>query len=263
MIIRVLMENSTACDQLACEHGLSLHIEQGGMSLLFDAGQSDAFAANAAKMGVDLSAVDFAVLSHGHYDHSGGLARFLQLNDHAPVYVHHRAFEPHFNASNQYIGVDPSLQGHPRIVTTQDEHALPGGAQLCTCNALVRGCPASARGMSVDVGGTRIQDSFAHEQYLILEEHGRRVVISGCSHKGILDIVRWLRPDVLIGGFHFMKLDPQGGDAPLLRAAAKELLASGCTFYTGHCTGEAPFAFLKDIMGDRLHAIHTGTTIEI
>ena len=263
MRIRVLMENTSARGDLIAEHGLSLYIEACGRRILFDAGQSAAFADNAKTLGVDLSAVDLCVLSHGHYDHSGGLARFLELNDHAPVYMHRCASQAHHNASGKYIGVDPALAASPRVVMTGDALDLGSGLSLCTCNALIADCPASARGMTAESGGVRIQDSFAHEQYLILTERGRRVVISGCSHKGILDIVRWLRPDVLIGGFHFMKLDPQGGDAPLLRAAAKELLASGCTFYTGHCTGEAPFAFLKDIMGDRLHAIHSGTVIQI
>ena len=87
MIIRVLMENSVQDELLAAEHGLSLYIETDTHKILFDAGQSDAFSDNAARMGVNLKEVDFCVLSHGHYDHSGGLMRFLKINDHAPVYV--------------------------------------------------------------------------------------------------------------------------------------------------------------------------------
>ena len=127
MRIRVLMEN-TAQDGLACEHGLSLYIETCGKRTLFDAGQSAAFADNAAAMGVDLSAVDFAILSHGHYDHSDGFMRFLEINDHAPVYVHRRAFEPHYHGSERYIGVDPALLSSSRIVLVDDELDLGGGA---------------------------------------------------------------------------------------------------------------------------------------
>ena len=72
MIIKVLSENTAASDEFGCEHGLSLYVETGKHRLLFDTGASDLFAKNAARLGVELSAVDTAVLSHGHYDHGGG-----------------------------------------------------------------------------------------------------------------------------------------------------------------------------------------------
>lgn len=263
MILRVLMENSADQPAFASEHGLSLYIEACGKRILFDAGQTDAFAANAEQLGVDLAAVDLAILSHGHYDHSGGLRRFLELNDHAPIYMHRRAPEPHYNGTEKYIGIDPALTASSRIVYTDDALDLGGGLGLCTCNAQIADCPASARGMTVQIGQDYIQDSFEHEQYLIIEENHRRIVVSGCSHKGILNIVRWLAPDVLIGGFHFMKLDPAGQDRAYLESAAAELLAHDSLYFTGHCTGEAPFAFLKGVMGDRLQPIHAGTTLTI
>ena len=261
MLIRVLMENSAVHEGFIAEHGLSLYIEANGKKILFDAGQTDAFAENAAKLGVDLAAVDLCVLSHGHYDHSGGLLRFLSLNDHAPVYMHQLADEPHYNGTEKYIGIAQELIGHSRVILTGDDQDLGSGMRLTTCNSLAHGCPASARGMTVLRGGEFTQDNFAHEQYLVIEENGKRTVISGCSHKGILDIVRWLEPDVLVGGFHFMKLDPQGEDKAFLENAVQALLAQNCTYYTGHCTGEAAFAFLKERMGDHLQAIPAGTEI--
>jgi len=261
MLLRVLMENHALNDQFISEHGLSLYIEANGKKILFDAGQTDAFAENAAKLGVDLSDIDLCVLSHGHYDHSGGILRFLEINDHAPVYMHRRAIEPHYNGTVKYIGIDEKLVNHPRVVYTDDELILAPGLQLCTCNVLACGCPASARGMTVKCDEEFVQDSFDHEQYLIIEENGRRIVISGCSHKGILNIVSWLQPDVLIGGFHFVKLDPAGNDRPFLEDAARELLARDCTYFTGHCTGEAAFAFLKEQIGERLQPMPAGTEI--
>jgi len=263
MIIRVLMENTAQGPDLVAEHGLSLYIETAHHKILFDAGQSAAFADNAERMGVDLSMVDLCVLSHGHYDHSGGLARFLEVNEHAPVYVHERAFGAHYNASGKYIGVDPMLAENPRIMRTGDRFIIDDELSLCTCNELIEGVPASARGMTVCADGIHVQDDFLHEQYLIILENGRRTIISGCSHKGILNIVRWLKPDALVGGFHFMKLNPDGEDAALLESAATELLAHPCTYYTGHCTGDAAFAFLKARMGDRLHAIPCGKTFSL
>ena len=92
MRIVTLMENTACREDLAAEHGLSLYVQTDGCSLLFDAGQSAAFADNAEKLGVDLAEVKLAVLSHGHYDHGGGLKKFLEINDTAPVWMNPCAF---------------------------------------------------------------------------------------------------------------------------------------------------------------------------
>jgi len=263
MYIRVLMENTACTPTLISEHGLSLYIVANGRRILFDAGQTDAFVSNAARLGVDLSAVDLCILSHGHYDHSGGLMRFLEINRRAPVYMHRRAAEPHCNAEHRDIGIDPALARSSRIILTGDAHTIDDGLSLCTCNAMKAEYPDSALGMSVRTADGFLPDRFEHEQYLVIRENGRRIVISGCSHKGVLNIVSWLRPDVLIGGFHFMKLHPEGADAPLLEDAARILLAHPCMYYTGHCTGENAYAFLKERMGGRLHALRTGDAFVI
>ena len=95
MKIVCLLENKTALPHMETEHGLSLYIETGNKKILFDMGQTDAFAQNAEKLGISLEEVDFAVLSHGHYDHGGGLSRFLEINRHAPVFVQKDASDLH------------------------------------------------------------------------------------------------------------------------------------------------------------------------
>ena len=96
MIVKVLAENTTSSEALGSEHGLSLYIETETHKILFDTGASGLFAENAEKMGVDLTRVDLAVISHGHYDHGGGLKTFLGINNRAKIYLHHMAFEPHY-----------------------------------------------------------------------------------------------------------------------------------------------------------------------
>ncbi|MBO5230602.1 MAG: hypothetical protein J6B52_04215 [Clostridia bacterium] len=108
--------------------------------------------------------------------------------------------------------------------------------------------------------GIIIPEDFRHEQYLTVIENGKKIVISGCSHKGILNIANWLKPDILIGGFHFSKIEPCD---PKLHTAAEELLRTGAKYYTCHCTGTEQFASMKKIMGNKLEYISAGTVFEI
>lgn len=264
MRIHVLMENSACSPDLTAEHGLSLYIETAGRRILFDAGQSSAFADNAQKMGVDLSAVNLAVLSHGHYDHGGGLMRFLELNDHAPVYVSRHAFGGYYNASGKYIGLAPELAGHPRLIAARGVMDIGEGLTLHSCEGLHMHTPLDSAGLTRSEGEAHLPDDFRHEQYLLIREGEKTVLISGCSHRGILNIAAAFEPDVLVGGFHFMKLDPEcDADRERLERAADALLAHKTAYYTGHCTGEAPYALLKARMGGRLMPLSTGMTIEL
>ncbi len=257
MKIWTLMENTACREELATEHGLSLYIETGTHKILFDAGQSGAFADNARKMGVDLGQVTLAVLSHGHYDHGDGLGRFLSLNSFAMIYVNQHAFEPHYHGAEKYIGLDPALLESGRIIFTGGEITLAPGVTLYT--AIPCPHPIDSSGLTVLENGSFRPEDFRHEQYLMIEENGRKILFSGCSHRGILNIAEYFCPDVLIGGFHFMNLT----DEATLKAAAQALMAQPTRYYTGHCTGQQQFAVLKAVMGERAAYLSGGTVLEI
>ena len=113
-----LLENTTCDARLTAEHGLSVLAETPHHTLLFDTGATGVFADNAAALGVDLKAVDTAILSHGHYDHGGGLRRFLSENETAPVWLHRQAFVLHRALHGDEladIGLDPALREEPRL----------------------------------------------------------------------------------------------------------------------------------------------------
>jgi len=259
MKLFALMENTVCREDLTAEHGLSLYIETGNQKILFDAGQSDAFADNAQKMQVDLTGVDFAVLSHGHYDHGGGLAKFLAINPTAPVYVSREAFGEYYNGSEKYIGLDASLQKNPRIRFAGSRTPLGDGITLWGPEETTP-FPIRPFGLTVKHSSTFAPETFRHEQYLLIEEQGKRILISGCSHRGILNIMHRFQPDVCVGGFHFMKLSP---DSEELRRAAELLADYPTTYFTGHCTGQAQYDAMKQILGDRLHALSSGAVFEI
>ncbi len=257
MKITALIENTSACG-LPTEHGLSLFAETEDGRFLFDMGQTDLFAKNAETLGIDLNTADFAVLSHGHYDHGGGLNAFLALNDHAPVYMSRHAFEMHYNGSEKYIGLDQSLRDHGRIVFVDEKKEIAPGLTLYNKPDADRVMDFGSCGLNMIQDGVMQPEDFRHEQYLMAEEKGKRILFSGCSHRGILNIMHWFQPDVLIGGFHLSKFPPD----ETLASFAGQLNAYRTVYYTCHCTGWEQYRFMRARM-ENLRYISAGESIVI
>jgi len=271
MKITMLVENTSAKSTIGAQHGLSLLIEIGDKTILFDMGSDDLFAKNAAVLGIDLARVDLAVLSHGHWDHGGGIKTFFSLNDHAPLYVRRGAFGPYYSLRGDGVyhpaGLDHALADDGRIVVVDDELSLGEGITLFGGIKDVHGLPRGNRTLFERVGDAYAVDGFSHEQYLALEEGETLVLITGCSHRGIANILeavhtKWKRwPDTVIGGFHLM--DYTEDDEAELAAIADHLLSTKATFHTCHCTGEESYTVLKRIMGESLHWASGGMTYRI
>lgn len=258
MKITVLCENTSSNTIFEAEHGLSLYIETENRKILFDMGQSDLYVRNAEKLNINLSEVDVAVLSHGHYDHGGGLEKFLEINNKAQVYLSKYSFEPHYNGDEKYIGLDVKLRDNPRLVFTDDVYKIEDGLTLYSCNNRSQKFNLGSFGLNMMENNKLVPDDFRHEQYLLIEEKGRKVLISGCSHKGILNIVNWFDADILVGGFHFSKLSLDD----TLKGYAEYLDNFNTDFYTCHCTGVEQFEFMKKYMR-KLAYISAGEIINI
>lgn len=278
MKITVLMENTAleGCG-LTPEHGLSLYIEYRGKKLMLDAGSSGKFADNARELGIDLSAVELAALSHGHYDHADGLRRFFQVNDRAKVYVRPGAAGPYFAKdpdAYRFIGIGRDIweNGRDRFVEAEGVYPLTEGAWLVP--ETVRD-PAFA-GQAADLLVKRGEDDFVpddyrHEQSLVLEEGRGLVVFNSCSHGGIVNIVRGVleqfpgkRVFAVVGGLHMFSRGKSGMNCTReyvfkVADALKELGVE--EIHTGHCTGETALELLKERFGPGCHALTTGQVL--
>lgn len=287
MKITVLTENTISKNAeisklpLQGEHGLSLFIQTQNKNILFDMGQTNLFAKNASLLGIDLQTVDFAILSHGHYDHGGlssplpatlkneyfGIEAFAHINQKAPIFINSNAFSQNYNASKKYIGLNQELLQSKiaeRFIFVQDEKEITQNIKLFSCNSYKKSVATNAFGLMQLQNGTFVPDNFNHEHYLLIQENDKKILISGCSHKGILNIVEWFKPDFLIGGFHFKSLDVENPCQKLeLESYAKKLASYNTKYFTCHCTGTQQFEILKSIMKEKVEYISTGDVINI
>lgn len=266
MKLTVLTENTVCSPELRAVHGLSVHLESGGKRILMDVGPGDEFLENARLLGVDISEVALCVISHGHDDHGGGLSRFLEENHQAEVYLSDLAFGDYFSGS-RYIGLDRSLRDNERLRFVEGIAAPVTGVWLLgriPGNTLL---PA-ANGNLLEAGRA---DRFLHELVMLVEENGYLLLLGGCAHRGIVNILEHVRttlgryPDGVVSGLH-ISAGPSGilkADDEYLDALAEKLLATGAMFYSCHCTGEEGLRRLKQRMGDRLCAVSAGTVLDL
>ncbi len=277
--IKVLIENS-GTEELAGEHGLSLWIEYRGRNYLLDAGSTDLFMENALKCGIPLEKTNACILSHGHYDHSGGFHGFMERYGARQIYAMEGVRERYSSGSGgtvHDIGVPEELfrDYGSCFCAVRDEvilaegvhlipHSTPGLDRIGQRTKLYKGTP-----------GACVPDDFAHELTAVFESESGLVVINSCSHGGlqvILEEVKQALPGrkiaAFIGGLH-MKGRKNGEDICTFSESEIERLAEYVTgtgvrcIYTGHCTGESGFKLLQKYLGESIQPLHTGRVIEI
>ncbi len=265
--ILTLIENTSGNPQYVCEHGLSVYIETGKHRILADTGASPGFLENACSLGVDLEKIDTVVLSHGHYDHSGGILAFSEINAHARIYMQQTAGGDYYHG-DKYIGVDKKILELPQAVFLNGDTEIDEELFLFS-NVTGRRCyPQSNLALSKIENGKQVQEDFAHEQYLVIREDEKHILISGCAHNGILNILDRYQelfqtvPDVVISGFHLMKRTEYTlQEKQVILDTAKELNQMKTIFYTGHCTGGPAMELMESVMGDRLGRLYSGCEI--
>lgn len=271
MKVICLMENTQGERECLYEHGLSFYVETPKHRLVVDTGASGAFMENALRLGVDLGRVDTVILSHGHYDHAGGIMEFARRNPDAKILMQKLAKEAYYHKNanmERYIGINPQIAELPQVELLEGDREIDKEISVFTNVTGRKSWPSGNRELKVKKDGEFYQDDFLHEQYLVITENRKRVLMSGCAHNGILNILEKYReiygedPDAVFSGFHMRKKsDYTQEDIEMIRETAFQLKKSDSVFYTGHCTGEYPFGLMKEIMGERLVYVHSGDKV--
>ena len=274
MKIVCLVDNQTSNPELKSEHGLSYYIETENRKILFDLGQSPLFIENAIKMGLDLSKVDMVVISHGHYDHAGGLKAFLSINTHARIFIHKHAFRHHYSVTIdgelREIGIDSTLKNHPQVVLTESSYKVGADITLFSEPHQNKFYPSGNQLLKQAVGNDIFLDDFSHEQSMILIEGNQYVLFAGCAHKGILNIVNQaieimhFEPSHVLGGFHLhSRSTGQSERDDFILSLGKELTKINTIYHTGHCTGVFAFRLLNQHYQEQIQYFSVGLTIII
>lgn len=279
MKITTLIEN-TAHNKLLSEHGLSLLVEYKGYNILVDTGASDKFITNSKNLDMDLSQVDYVIISHNHYDHIGGLKSFLQVNTTAKVFIRDYAFTSEFHRLNQggsskKLSYDwQEFRGYEeRFVRLDDSIQLIDGVRILFTNNPREEYLSQDREM-IEVQGEDIsRDRFLHELFVSIDHDDHSVIISSCSHNGIINIIEQAKTSLnkpishFIGGLHMKGRDGMDSlNCPIdfvslnARYLQDNILGN---VYTGHCTGLRAYKIIESILTKRIEYLHTGKVIRL
>lgn len=264
--IKLLVDNRPG-EGLAAEHGFAALIEQQGRRILFDTGQGSALKHNAEKMGIDLAAVDTVVLSHGHYDHTGGLVSVLSSGGTPRLYFHADLLRRHYvldqNGARE-IGIPEqaleALHASPRL-----HHVTH---PLSLTESIGIGAPIERTTGFEDAGGSFFLDAQAitpdpieGDLVLWIRTEGGLVVVVGCCHAGVANTLAQVRlwtgeerVRALVGGLHLLHADRRRLSltvTALKRRVPERLVAC-------HCTGENAIRTLQEAFPGRLETGHTG-----
>ena len=269
-----LTENKTDHEGILAEHGLSIYIEADDKKILFDAGASDIFSFNAERLGVDLTQVDMAVISHGHYDHTGGIPLFCRQNPTAPIYIHKNAFRASHGFSEGRIedemsGIRWTSQQKDDL---RDRMHLTDGVYFITENIAVTGTIPLAEGFEpserffyYNLDKRPVEDDMSHEQCLVIREEDGLYVFSGCSHRGVVSAIHAAKAifpgqkiAVLVAGMHLYEADHTTRSKVIDQLAEEDIQS----IMPVHCTGMEAICEMKSRFRDRLIIAMAGDSFD-
>ncbi len=276
MKITVLVENTAKGRNVYGEHGLAYLIEAGGKKILFDAGQTDLVVKNALAMGIDLSNLDSIILSHGHYDHTGGLSAVLdQLAGDVEIYLHPAAIGPKYKLTPDRESVDIGM-------SDKAIESIKTARHISGCNWVERPTTV-AEVLTVtgqvprntdfeDTGGAfyidadcKEKDIMADDQSLFFDSSDGVVVVLGCCHSGIVNTLDYIaelagsdKIYAVIGGMHLLRAKEARLEKTMTAFKKYDVQMIGPM----HCTGMKAVARFWNTFGDKCVECKVGSKFE-
>ncbi len=265
MELFVVVENTTYTPNLCARHGLAIALHYGRERILLDTGPDDTIIHNMRALSLPVNEVSHVVLSHGHYDHTGGLKAVLSHTTLQGIYAHPSALLPKYRQDGSFIGmkIPPSAQNLLTPVTTLTE-ILPG-VWVVPEIGILHADDVHTDGLLVQREAVRQTDSFDDEVCVVLEHADSLTLYTGCAHRGITNTIETVlahfsKPiDLVIGGFH-LRHTPADTRQKIIRRLQSYPVAR---FMVCHCTGLDAYSEMKTSMGQRVLYASTGAHIHL
>jgi 7,8-dihydropterin-6-yl-methyl-4-(beta-D-ribofuranosyl)aminobenzene 5'-phosphate synthase len=271
--LTVVAENRVGLSQgLIAEHGFCVHLDLGESALLWDTGQGMALASNAPRLGLDWKKIQTIALSHGHFDHTGGLAAALELAGGCRVVCHPACFEGKI-ARREFFGKTLEIPvGMPagreacaakkaRFQEVEDSLEILPGVFFFGSIPMDSGFETIEAGFFVRTPEGLVPDPFADDAALAVKTDKGVSVILGCAHRGLINTLRHIKNRLGVdriysvwGGTHLLEKNPEAVAATI--AALREMEVG--TVAAAHCTGFGNELKLAAALGDRFRFAHVG-----
>lgn len=272
MNITILTENLVYNQGLCGEHGLSIFITVNNENILFDTGQTDKLINNANKLSLNLSDLKYTVLSHGHYDHTGGLKALLEKNPDTKIVMKPEVLQEKYSNSTgniREIGIDKDLIKTANVVYAEEKiMSIAEGIHIITEIKKYTDFESDEKKLFIKKGEDYVLDPFDDELFMVIENTDKSItVITGCAHNGIINILKTAKehfPDrkirSVIGGFHL-----KGKSRERIEKTIVSIREMGVEeIYINHCSGIEFYTEMKKKDLDmKVEYAYTGYRIEL